>query len=218
MLLFFIALGVWMAMQFPVLNRLAHPCPFTTHAAAAAALQGDLVTGGEIVWQLTWPQILTAETAHFNISASAAPNGVIVHRKYRGEDDVMVYDLRCRPGSNQARELCAAILAARNTYYLEPLREARGYRCGARAPGRVQPLLMMSAAAAVCSTSGLPARHSHACLYGYNAIDAPRQHHASAMPAMPCSSHAHCLTYALPHTPQGAARHRGGAAAGAADA
>jgi hypothetical protein len=80
------------------------------------------------VWQLTWPQILTAETAHFNISATSAPNGVIVHRKYRGEDDVMVYDLRCRPGSSQARELCAAILAARNTYYLEPLREARGYR------------------------------------------------------------------------------------------
>jgi hypothetical protein len=40
----------------------------------------------------------------------------------------MLYDVRCTPGSSQARDLCAAILAARNTYYLEPLREARGYK------------------------------------------------------------------------------------------
>jgi hypothetical protein len=34
---------------------------------------------------------------------NAPPDGVIVHRKYRDEGDVLVYDVRCRASTRQAQ-------------------------------------------------------------------------------------------------------------------
>ena len=50
----------------------------------------------DIMWQLTWEQVLTAGLTWHDQTNSTGPDGVIIHRKYRGEDDALVYDIRCR--------------------------------------------------------------------------------------------------------------------------
>jgi hypothetical protein len=60
------------------------------------------VPAGRLLWQLTWDQMLCVELAFHSQQRNAAPDGVIVHRKYRSEgDDVLVHDVRCNPNSNQ---------------------------------------------------------------------------------------------------------------------
>jgi hypothetical protein len=69
-----------------------------------AALQVDAVPAGRLLWQLTWDQMLCVELAYHSQQRNAAPDGVIVHRKYRSEaDDVLVHDVRCNPNNNQVR-------------------------------------------------------------------------------------------------------------------
>jgi hypothetical protein len=65
-------------------------------------VQVDSVPAGRLLWQLTWDQMLCVELAFHSQQRNAAPDGVIVHRKYRSEgDDVLVHDVRCNPNSNQ---------------------------------------------------------------------------------------------------------------------
>lgn len=67
-----------------------------------AGAQVDSVPAGRLLWQLTWDQMLCVELAYHTQQRNAAPDGVIVHRKYRSEgDDVLVHDVRCTPNSNQ---------------------------------------------------------------------------------------------------------------------
>lgn len=56
---------------------------------------------GRLLWQLTWDQMLCVELAYHSQGRSAAPDGVIVHRKYRQGDEVLVHDVRCTPNTNQ---------------------------------------------------------------------------------------------------------------------
>lgn len=67
-------------------------------------LKVDAVPAGRLLWQLTWDQMLCVELAYHSQQHNAAPDGVIVHRKYRSEaDDVLVHDVRCNPNNNQVR-------------------------------------------------------------------------------------------------------------------
>lgn len=67
---------------------------------------------GRLLWQLTWDQMLCVELAYHSQQRNAAPDGVIVHRKYRSEgDDVLVHDVRCNPNSNQVRTACVCMLS-----------------------------------------------------------------------------------------------------------
>lgn len=67
-------------------------------------LQVDAVPAGRLLWQLTWDEMLCVELAYHSQQRNAAPDGVIVHRKYRSEaDDVLVHDVRCNPNNNQVR-------------------------------------------------------------------------------------------------------------------
>ena len=88
----------------------------------------DDIPAGALKWQLPWDQMLTAELAYHRQSPGAPPDGVIVHRKYRDAADALVYDVRCRAATRQAQDLHAAIGAARAKYYLDPRREARGWK------------------------------------------------------------------------------------------
>lgn len=103
-----------------------------------------MVPSGEIKWQLPWDQMLTAELAyHDRKMPNMPPDGVNVHRKYRGPDDQLVYDVRCRGSTPQAQQLHAAIVATRSKYYLEPLRAARGFK--------VQAVLAAEQSVSVCA-------------------------------------------------------------------
>lgn len=111
----------------------SHICVLHLHLTPPLCLyhvciQIDEVPPGQVKWQLTWDQMLTAELAYHRQVPGAAPDGVIIHRKYRGDDDVLVYDVRCRAHTRQPQELHEAITCARAKYYLEPLREIRGWR------------------------------------------------------------------------------------------
>eukprot|EP00879_Flechtneria_rotunda_P005415 GHRR01005707.1.p1 GENE.GHRR01005707.1~~GHRR01005707.1.p1 ORF type:complete len:1494 (+),score=564.87 GHRR01005707.1:1093-5574(+) len=97
-------------------------------AAAGRLTQVNTVPLGRLLWQLTWDQMLSAELAYHRQQPGAPPDGVIVHRKYRSEEtDVLVHDIRCYP-NNQAVWLYEALSAARQKYYAEPRREARGWK------------------------------------------------------------------------------------------
>lgn len=56
---------------------------------------------GRVLWQLSWDQLLSAELAYHRQQPGAPPDGILVHRKYRDEDDVLVHDVRCSPNTNQ---------------------------------------------------------------------------------------------------------------------
>lgn len=57
------------------------------------------------------------------------PDGVLVHRRMRGdEDDALLYDVRCRPLTQQAQEVLAAIQAVRFRCYVLPRQQATGWR------------------------------------------------------------------------------------------
>jgi vacuolar protein sorting-associated protein 13A/C len=87
------------------------------------------VPPGRLLWQLTWDQMLSAELAYHRQQPGAPPDGVIVHRKNRSEDgDVLVHDVRCNPNNNQALRLYEALSAARQKYYIQPRREAVGWK------------------------------------------------------------------------------------------
>lgn len=98
-------------------------------AEAGRLANVDAVPPGRLLWQLTWDQMLSVELAYHRQQAGAPADGIIVHRKYRSEDtDVLVHDVRCNPNNNQASQLYEALAAARAKYYLEPRREARGWK------------------------------------------------------------------------------------------
>lgn len=60
------------------------------------------VPGGKLVWALSWDGMLTAELAWHQQTPGVPPDGVIIHRKQRCPDDnTLVYDVRCLPGSGQ---------------------------------------------------------------------------------------------------------------------
>eukprot|EP00878_Enallax_costatus_P013777 GHUV01014408.1.p1 GENE.GHUV01014408.1~~GHUV01014408.1.p1 ORF type:complete len:898 (+),score=328.70 GHUV01014408.1:398-3091(+) len=108
-------------------------------AEAFAALEAEVDAGrrqavnavpaGRLLWQLTWDQMLSVELAYHRQQPGAPPDGVIVHRKSRNEEtDVLVHDVRCNPNNNQALRLYEAISAARQKYYIQPRREAIGWK------------------------------------------------------------------------------------------
>lgn len=80
-------------------SAILFPALSVTHAPP----QVDSVPAGRLLWQLTWDQMLCVELAYHSQQRSAAPDGVIVHRKYRQGDEVLVHDVRCTPNTNQVR-------------------------------------------------------------------------------------------------------------------
>ncbi len=62
------------------------------------------------------------------LASSIPPSPHILLLGLQGEDDVLVYDIRCRASTRQAQELHAAITATRFKFYSEPLRATRGYK------------------------------------------------------------------------------------------
>jgi hypothetical protein len=70
------------------------------------------VPGGTIRWLLSWEQLLTAELAWHQQQPGLPPDGVNVHRKHRcPQDNTLVYDVRCRPGSAQVSPRASANIA-----------------------------------------------------------------------------------------------------------
>eukprot|EP00798_Chlamydomonas_sp_ICE-L_P025166 gene25166-10797_t len=129
------------------------------------------VPGGTIVWQLPWEDLLTVDLAWHKQQPGIPPDGLIIHRKRRGEKDgAIVYDVRCqvngliihrkRRGEKdgailydvrcQAAELHPIIQSCRHRFFVKPRQEIISWKEQQIIPsrtfeGQARPDTMLSA-------------------------------------------------------------------------
>ncbi|GIL66052.1 hypothetical protein Vafri_19599, partial [Volvox africanus] len=142
-----------------------------------------------VLWQLPWPELLSAELAwfqkdsdkaltigsgssarlrqygakpHQDLSAEAygdmygpsssggrkvPPDGLMMHRKDKLEDDRLLYEVHCIPGSFIATEIRNRLQEVRYRCYLLPRQQERGWR-DSQPPAAVAAAAQLPAAAA----------------------------------------------------------------------